>query len=86
MMCEACERGDHRFCGMQTWCECEDGLDGDASAEELEAYHAHIDANTAKRPCSRCGKTVGEQNWDFGETIYCQLCWEHVSFYPDDEE
>jgi len=23
MMCEACERGDHFDCGMQTWCECE---------------------------------------------------------------
>lgn len=23
MMCEACERGDHDNCGMQTWCECE---------------------------------------------------------------
>lgn len=22
-MCEACERGDHDQCGMQTWCECE---------------------------------------------------------------
>ena len=23
MMCEACERGDHDQCGMQTWCECD---------------------------------------------------------------
>ena len=23
MMCEACERGDHEQCGMQTWCECD---------------------------------------------------------------
>ena len=22
-MCEACERGDHQNCGMQTWCECD---------------------------------------------------------------
>jgi hypothetical protein len=28
MMCEACERGDHANCGMQTWCEC----DGDPDA------------------------------------------------------
>lgn len=29
MMCEACERGDHDRCGMQTWCECEcDGYHG----------------------------------------------------------
>lgn len=25
MMCEACERGDHEQCGMQTWCECDCG-------------------------------------------------------------
>lgn len=23
MKCEACERGDHENCGMQTWCECD---------------------------------------------------------------
>jgi len=23
MICEACERGDHANCGMQTWCECD---------------------------------------------------------------
>jgi hypothetical protein len=23
MKCEACERGDHHDCGMQTWCECD---------------------------------------------------------------
>lgn len=23
MMCEACTRGDHANCGMQTWCECD---------------------------------------------------------------
>lgn len=22
-MCEACERGDHYNCGLQTWCQCE---------------------------------------------------------------
>lgn len=28
-MCEACERGDHDQCGMQTWCECDcQGADG----------------------------------------------------------
>jgi len=26
--CDACERGEHWDCGMQTWCECEcDGYD-----------------------------------------------------------
>lgn len=28
-MCEACERGDHANCGMQSWCDCEDERDGD---------------------------------------------------------
>jgi hypothetical protein len=26
--CEACERGEHSACGMQTWCQCE--CDGEA--------------------------------------------------------
>ncbi len=30
MMCEACERGDHDQCGMQTWCECDCGGPEDA--------------------------------------------------------
>lgn len=30
MMCDACERGEHWACGMQTWCECDcDGPEGD---------------------------------------------------------
>jgi hypothetical protein len=29
MMCEACLRGDHPNCGMQSWCRCEHPLDGD---------------------------------------------------------
>jgi len=33
MMCEACSRGDHANCGLQTWCECEDTRDGDPHAE-----------------------------------------------------
>jgi hypothetical protein len=29
MTCEACERGDHDQCGMQTWCDCDcEGPDG----------------------------------------------------------
>jgi hypothetical protein len=31
MMCEACERGDHANCGMQSWCNCDDDTDGDSS-------------------------------------------------------
>lgn len=32
MMCEACTRGDHANCGMQSWCDCEDERDGDPDA------------------------------------------------------
>jgi hypothetical protein len=31
-MCEACTRGDHASCGMQTWCDCTDERDGDPEA------------------------------------------------------
>jgi hypothetical protein len=33
MMCEACRRGDHGNCGMQTWCDCDDDRDGDPYAQ-----------------------------------------------------
>jgi hypothetical protein len=33
MKCEACERGDHANCGMQSWCDCTDERDGDVYAE-----------------------------------------------------
>lgn len=33
MMCEACERGEHQLCGMQTWCACECDPDGAAHFE-----------------------------------------------------
>jgi hypothetical protein len=37
-MCEACERGDHQNCGMQSWCRCENPMDGVASnKKKLEA-------------------------------------------------
>lgn len=32
-MCEACERGDHANCGMQSWCSCTDERDGNPDAE-----------------------------------------------------
>ena len=29
MTCDACSRGDHHNCGLQTWCECDcEGPDG----------------------------------------------------------
>lgn len=31
MKCEACERGDHDQCGMQSWCDCDcEGYDPNA--------------------------------------------------------
>lgn len=35
MMCEACIRGDHANCGMQTWCTCTDTRDGDPMADPM---------------------------------------------------
>lgn len=32
MKCEACTRGDHANCGMQSWCDCADERDGDHEA------------------------------------------------------
>lgn len=37
MMCEACERGHHSNCGMQTWCEC------DCDPEAYDQYWPGID-------------------------------------------
>lgn len=37
MMCEACSRGDHANCGMQTWCACDNEMDGDHVAARLPA-------------------------------------------------
>jgi hypothetical protein len=35
-MCEACQRGDHANCGMQTWCDCEDTRDGDHTMGDID--------------------------------------------------
>ncbi len=32
--CEACERGDHANCGLQTWCDCENETDGEAHFDQ----------------------------------------------------
>jgi hypothetical protein len=32
-VCEACTRGDHGNCGLQSWCECNDPRDGCDDAE-----------------------------------------------------
>jgi hypothetical protein len=38
-MCEACERGDHQNCGMQTWCECE--CEGD-DRRDIDAHLGYV--------------------------------------------
>ena len=49
MMCEACIAGRHRFCGMQTWCECEHEDDGAANDAEWEAYQLWLEDMNAAR-------------------------------------
>jgi hypothetical protein len=41
MMCEACERGDHGNCGLQTWCECD--CDGTDDCFDPDAYRDYYD-------------------------------------------
>ena len=72
-MCEACGRGDHRFCGMQTWCECDDGRDGEASREEFEAYHS-IEEPDDRDECWMCfGLGEIEDDCTCGEDTCCCL-------------
>jgi hypothetical protein len=48
MMCEACERGDHDQCGMQTWCGCDcDGPDGIYLPEDLDAVPQAVNDDIA---------------------------------------
>lgn len=48
MKCEACERGDHMNCGMQTWCECDcEGPDGIDFGDPMDADIAR--ENTERR-------------------------------------
>ena len=42
-LCQACKRGEHAVCGMQTWCECEDGEDGLATPSEVRDYYDRLD-------------------------------------------
>lgn len=48
MMCEACTRGDHANCGMQSWCECENDGDGDLDS-------IHHDDGIGPPCCGHCG-------------------------------
>ncbi len=45
VFCLQCDRGHHRVCGMQTWCECQHSDDGTASHEEYEAYEKRMDSD-----------------------------------------
>ena len=44
-ICEACQRGDHQNCGMQSWCACEDDLDGQHGEyyPEFDPYDSNDD-------------------------------------------
>lgn len=54
MMCEACERGDHDQCGMQTWCACDcAGADGIYLPDAPVFTH-----------CNVCGKRLREPEED----------------------
>lgn len=53
MMCDACERGQHELCGMQTWCAC------DCSGSEDDYFHDDpYDQGEAGGRCRHCGSTV----------------------------
>lgn len=45
MMCDACVRGDHANCGMQSWCLCDNELDGNHEAVDFDPT----------RWCNGCG-------------------------------
>jgi hypothetical protein len=54
MKCEACERGDHLNCGMQTWCECEC-----AGPDSIEFG--------GEQEFPRPGDVIGHKTFDTGE-------------------
>jgi hypothetical protein len=79
-LCVACSIGHHRHCGMQTWCECKDGRDGD-DPDGRETCHACEEAQMPPDDypddsCPNCGGT-GYSHHDCGEDSCCCL-------YPDD--
>lgn len=67
-MCEACERGDHANCGLQTWCECD--CDPEAAAlfdmQESKAGRAGHAGKTL--PIESKGGTAGTPAGDASET------------------
>lgn len=54
MMCEACERGDHHQCGMQTWCDCDcGGPDDPASFMPFDVSEQPVFTH-----CNVCGRKL----------------------------
>jgi hypothetical protein len=75
-MCEACERGDHVNCGMQTWCECDCGGYHDAGIPEIDErphcahdYEWKTQPSTVNGPeehfkiCKNCGAEEPGSYW-----------------------
>lgn len=80
MMCEACERGDHDNCGMQTWCECDcagyhdvgipcpsmEGLDDDDD-RTMACGHTPEDCDCDPTPEQEAEAVSDEAYWDGDE-------------------
>lgn len=63
MKCNACERGDHDQCGMQSWCSCDcEGYDpGGSYVPDGHYFHDDLDGGrlvkkvTVFTHCNVCG-------------------------------
>lgn len=55
-MCEACERGDHANCGLQTWCACECDPENVWSYTDEPDYEAEAEKWNPDLCCDQCGK------------------------------
>jgi hypothetical protein len=70
MKCEACERGDHDQCGMQTWCDC------DCDPENYYSYSPDPGDSLDDIPpdpnlsCDQCGSP----QWDDGTGLCSWRC------------
>lgn len=60
-MCSACERGDHRHCGLQTWCEC----DCDPDAFDIECFEP-------PEKCIKCGHAADDDG--VSDVPLCHSC------------
>jgi hypothetical protein len=67
MKCEACERGDHDNCGMQTWCDCDcEGYDqyipaGHYFADDLDGGRLGKKTGVFTH-CNVCGCSLPEDD------------------------